>query len=386
MQKYLQLVKGLVQAGILLFQIFPPAIYYFPFLIQKRGFIIPPPSSAMTNFQLPFLATIDTVNVCNLDCATCIKPDWAESSDRMSFELFQKILDKLQIIGIRQVELYNFTEPFLNPEIYKFMAEVKKRGLTLGISSNLSLPHIPKLKECVDLLTEGDWFVIIISGINQEVYEINHRRGKIANVIENIKEIAKSDKRNIVRLRLLHFNYNEGELYAAQKLSQKYGLSFEFFPADGDPINDPYGERKKRQKQAEFGLSYENYSQSFYPDGFYCFFIHSRNIIIDARGNVELCCNNIPRPHNLGSFLDQDISVIQMKRDMHPGCRSCKYHQSWEAKALTKYYLVDPLRVSNVLDHAMKTVCLQRMFAPAFIPDLLNTQDFIDRAIKYFET
>lgn len=149
-QKYLQLVKGLVQAGISLFQIFPPAIYYFPFLIQKRGFIIPPPSSAMTNFQLPFLATIDTVNVCNLDCATCIKPDWAESSDRMSFELFQKILDKLQIIGIRQVELYNFTEPFLNPEIYKFMAEVKKRGLTLGISSNLSLPHIPKLKECVD--------------------------------------------------------------------------------------------------------------------------------------------------------------------------------------------------------------------------------------------
>jgi len=384
LQKYAALLQALIKAGLSPLQIFSPSIFYFPFLIEKRGFIIKPD---MSNFQMPVLATIDTINVCNLNCATCTKPSWQENGERMSFELFKKILDKLQMMGIRAVELYNFTEPFLNPEIYEFMAEVKRRGLSLGISSNLSRPHIPKLKECVDLLTPGDWFVITISGVDQKIYGINHRGGKISNVIENIKEISKSANRNIVTLRLLHFDYNVGELQAAQNLAKEYGLSFQFYPAEGDPINEPYFSRKEKENLLMSGISYYDYDRSFYPDGFYCFFIHSRNIVINHKGNVELCCNTVPRPYDLGSFLEQDISVIQMKRDMHPICRSCKYHSTGEAKSISKACPVDPVKASNILRHGMETICLERAFAPkAFIPELEGTKDFVQKAIKYFET
>lgn len=305
----------------------------------------------------------------------------------MNFEQFKKILDKLQMMGIRQVELYNYTEPFLNPEIYDFMAEVKRRGLTLGISSNLARPHIPKLKKCVDLLEPGDWFVITISGIKQEVYEINHKRGKIADVIDNIKEISKSPKRNIVTLRLLNFDYNKGELEPAKNLAKQYGLSFQHYLAMGDPVNEPYAAQKERKQALDAGISYENYDKSFYPDGFYCFFIHSRNIIINCRGNVELCCQNIQRPYDLGSFLEQDISVIQMKRDMHPVCRSCTYHTTEESKTISQIYPVDPQKASNILEHGMKTACLQRRFAPkAFFRDISGTKDFLTKAIEYFES
>ena len=92
-------------------------------------------------------------------------------------------------MGIKQVELYNYTEPFLHPDLYEFAKEVKKRNLTLGISTNLSLKHIPKLRECVDLLTPGDWFVVTISGINEDIYNINHKGGNINNVLQNLKII-----------------------------------------------------------------------------------------------------------------------------------------------------------------------------------------------------
>lgn len=380
---FVDLFNSLTRQGVVPWQIIPPPIHFFPFLAERLGFIKKP---NLDDFQLPVLATIDTVNACNLDCATCLKPRWQESGEHMSFELFSKCLDKLQIMGIRSVELYNYTEPFLNPEILRFMTEVKKRGLRVGISSNLSLPHIPNLKECTDLLEEGDWFVITISGVNQDIYQINHRKGKIENVIENIKSISKSQNSRRVTLRLLKFDYNLGEMPAARNLAQKYGLSFQWYKAVGSPFDD--GEkRKKHERRVRDGLSYNDYEKAFGADGFYCPFITSRNMVINHKGNVELCCADVTRPYDLGSFLEQDISVLQMKRMFHPLCHSCNFmcESPDEYAALRKVTPVDPARAANVLRHAMDTVCLENMMAPqSFMPGVKDKWDFLCRSIAYF--
>ncbi len=238
-EKCVHMINKLVQRGLSPLQVIPPACYFFPAIAEKKGFICSPLKEQM---QFPFLATIDIVNACNLDCSTCGKNTEQETSEKMSFELFVKILDKLQLMGIRQIELYNYTEPFLHPEIYRFMYEVKRRGLTLGISSNLSLPNIPHLKDCVDLLTRGDWFIVTISGIQQSIYEINHKHGKIINVIQNMKKIKESSKSSLVRLRLLHFDYNETELSAAKILAKECETSFEWFTASHSPFDQDNNE------------------------------------------------------------------------------------------------------------------------------------------------
>lgn len=378
-ENYVSTFNQIVSKGISHTQIMPPPIFYFPLLAEKTGFI---KKANLENFQLPFLATIDIVNMCNLDCATCSKPAWQENNERMSFELFTKILDKLQLIGIRTVELYNYTEPFLHPEIYKFMAEVKRRGLALGISTNLSRPNIPNLKECVDLLRDGDWFVITISGMQQKLYEINHRRGKIENVLNNLKEIAKSANRQHVRLRLLKFDYNVGELQAAVDTANEFGINFEWFPAEGSPFDGCSG-RKERKDLVDRRIGFEEYSDSLSAERRYCFFIHSRNIVINHKGNAELCCRYVQRPYDLGSFLEQDVSVIQLKRDINPVCRSCKYFSTDESKSLTKSCPIDPVKVNNVLIHGMKTACLQRMFSPEGSLEL-NTQDLLNDTVLHF--
>lgn len=378
-KNYVWTFNNAVLKGVAHEQIIPPTVFYFPLLAEKNGFIKKP---NLESFQLPILATIDIVNMCNLDCATCAKPAWQENNERMSFDLFTKILDKLQLIGIRFVELYNYTEPFLHPEIYKFMAEVKRRGLALGISTNLSRPNIPNLKECVDLLRDGDWFVITISGMQQKLYEINHRRGKIENVLDNLKEIAKSANRHCVHLRLLKFDYNVGELQAAVDTANKFGIGFEYYLAEGSPF-EPCSARKERKDLIDKRIGFEEYSDSFSAERRYCFFIHSRNIVINHKGNVELCCQYVQRPYDLGSFLEQDISVIQLKRDMHPVCRSCKYFFTDESKTLIKDFPVDSVKANNVLIHGMKTACLERMFSPEGSLER-RTQDFLNDAVIHF--
>ena len=366
------------------FQRHMEVVLLFSSKAEKEGFIYPVDSECL---QFPILATIDTVNACNLDCATCLKPGWQENGERMGVNLFKRILDKLCLMGIREVELYNYTEPFLNPNIYDFMAEVKHRNLTLGISTNLSLPNIPKLKECVDLLENGDWFVITISGISQDIYEINHRRGKIDNVIENIKNISKSLKRGIGRLRLLDFDYNKGEIPLAMKLAEEYGISFESFPAERSPFN--FDTRKSWEEYIVKGITYNDYDRSSTPDGFYCPFIHSRNIVINHRGNVELCCRDVTRPYDLGSFLDQDISVIQMKRTLHPLCHSCIHQQEApeEWAKLRKYFPVNVGMVSKMMRHAMYTITNERVLAArSFMPELKNDIEFIHLMIEKLST
>ena len=87
------------------------------------------------------------------------------------------------------------------------------------------------------MLTPGDWFVVTISGINEDIYNINHKGGNINNVLQNLKIISESEKRNLVILRLLHFDYNEGEVFEARRLAQQLGMTFQWFTATGNPFN-----------------------------------------------------------------------------------------------------------------------------------------------------
>lgn len=366
-------------AGMHPSQIIPPGVFWTYILAEKRYLIKPVDRNSI---QFPVLATIDTVDMCNLDCVTCGRLVEHETGDKMSFDLFKKILDKLQFMGIKMVELYNYTEPFLNPDFYEFAKEVKNRGMNLGISSNLSLPRIKNLKEVTDLLTGGDWFVITISGLNQEIYEINHRRGKIANVIENIKSISQSSNSHRVTLRLLKFDYNHSEYKAAEELAMKYRLSLQWLDATGSPRDNRNNFKTGSKKIVEQGVSLNAYNKSYDHDGFFCRMIHGRNIVINCRGNVELCCIPFTRPYDLGSFLDQDLTVIQLKRDRHPICHKCSEKVWSQSTSVRRDFPQDETKISNVLMHGMDTLLTIRQLHPMnFYDGVKGTDDYVKNVI-----
>lgn len=321
-KKVLSVLNAVIRnPKIELTQVILPEMAYMKAMAEFRGTVIP---FDKNKAQLPFLATIDIVDTCNLQCRTCPHLGVKNSGDQMDFDLFCRILDKLDLMGIKQVELYNYTEPFLHPDFLRFATEVKRHGFDLGISSNLALPDIQNLKECVDLLEGNDWFVVTISGITQEVYGINHVGGKIKNVIHNLEKISQSENSKHVCLRMLKFDYNLSEVSSAKQLADKYNMSFQWFPAIGSPFLEVPLE-KRFQKAIKKGISLKSAFEAYNTGNSYCKFIHSRNIVIDCHGNVELCCQSVARPYHMGSFLEQDISLIQLRRELSPMCYNCAF-------------------------------------------------------------
>lgn len=92
-----------------LFAINTAILFFTKILAEVTGTVL---NVNLKEAQLPILATIDIVDNCNLSCMTCSREAFANSSGRMDIALFRRILDKLELMGIKQVELYNYTEPF----------------------------------------------------------------------------------------------------------------------------------------------------------------------------------------------------------------------------------------------------------------------------------
>lgn len=377
-KEFIRLAKFLVdEYSCSLYQIIPPSCFFVKALAEYKGVVL---DFDLGQSQLPFLATIDIVDTCNLSCRTCMRDAFSHSSGKMDFDLFVRILDKLQLMNIKQVELYNYTEPFLHPDIYDFMKEVKRRNLTLGISTNLSLKTIPNLEKCVDLLQPGDWFVVTVSGIPKNVYDINHAGGNIDNVINNLKIISRSSQKNMVTLRLLRFDYNEGEIFRVVELANQLGISFQWFPAKGNPFGDSE-EQRRIQSMVQDGMSLEAVGTQFGEDLPYCRFIHCRNIVIDYLGNVEQCCQRVVRPYNLGSFLEQDISVIQFKREISPVCYQCS--DRYELK--DKEFTADYEKIKALMNNAVNTSGIIKELSPVSVySNLQSNSDYLKKVKQYY--
>ena len=100
---------------------------------------------------------------------------------------------------------------------------------------------------------------------------------------------------------------------------------------------------------------------------------------------MELCCRDVTRPYDLGSFLDQDISVIQMKRTFHPLCHSCVHYKEAveEWNELRKYFPVQPNKVACLLEHAMHTIGMERRLSPrSYMANLKTDKEFITRVME----
>jgi len=131
---------------------------------------------------------IDTNSACNLMCRTCPRGVRVMKNERkfMDYSLFKSIIDKAKINNIRSLEMHNWTEPFLHPQLTEFAAYAKAKDFSVCISSNLALPNISHLAA---ILQEIDTLYVSVSGFTQATYSINHKCGKIDNVKNNLEKI-----------------------------------------------------------------------------------------------------------------------------------------------------------------------------------------------------
>ena len=278
------------------------------------------------------LINIDIVNTCNLHCVTCPRGRREEINtvDKMSLDLFGMIIKKASTYNDRSVNLYNWSEPFLCDDLHAYIDIADKYGLEAYVSTNLSLRGIKeKLKKV--LYTGKGYMVASVSGFSQKMHQINHRGGDISIVKDNLRFISDCYRRKAfewgVAVKFLDFGYNSHEIAPFKTWSETLpGIGFSMIPGEGEPLKaipENHQDDAAFHSGAAAAARYlGDFSGSFLRLNKICDLFFDMNI--DCKGDVFLCCivpNNTL--FKLGSFLDDSIDKILIRRFLHPFCQVC---------------------------------------------------------------
>ncbi|NQU77938.1 radical SAM protein, partial [Candidatus Falkowbacteria bacterium] len=177
----------------------------------------------------PLNLTICSGNICNLSCSLCPVGQNASGREKgfMKFETLKKIIDECGAY-LYHIDLFNWGEPLLNPEIFKMIRYAKDHKIDVAISSNLN--HFND-KICENIITSGlDTLIISLDGGSQESSEKYQKHNNFSNVIENIKKIVQKKqelKKNtpFIQWRFLVNSYNYHEIPKARKLAHQLKIN-----------------------------------------------------------------------------------------------------------------------------------------------------------------
>src|SRR5262249_53767760 len=132
----------------------------------------------------------------------------------MHLEPYLHLLDEIGAY-LLLVEVFNWGEPLLHPDLPAIIAAASGRGISTRVNTNLSVPLSEHDAERLVASGLSDLFVSI-DGATQEVYERYRVHGNLELVIHNCRLIAEAKRRlrsalPRLTLQFLQFPCNEGD-------------------------------------------------------------------------------------------------------------------------------------------------------------------------------
>ncbi len=308
-------------------------------------------------FGRPYILFVDTMNVCNLRCPLCPTGTGMKGrrKGRMEPRVFERVLQELGPYA-RQLWLYNWGEPLLNPDIFDFVHRAARRGIRTKLSSNMNLFN----KEMAEQMVRsglGD-LIISLDGVHPQTYETYRVGGDFEQVKANVrllsetKEALRSDRPRTI-LQFIVFKHNEHEVPAIKELATELGVDdVEVFGGDiGGEGHTPYTGRAETREMAEKWLSrnpeHRGYWDYFSEDGYlnpsHCWFLW-RAAIVNWDGSVSPCCNVYRESDDFGNIMEQPFRQIWNNTQFRSAralfasgngaqgtrtvCSTCKYFRS----------------------------------------------------------
>lgn len=246
----------------------------------------------------PIILVIDPSNTCNLKCRLCITGIGKNIRKKqfLSFKNFKKILD---VLGPRAVklDLFNWGEPFLNPDIFKMIKYAGKYKLQITVSSNLNY-FPPKFAQ--KIINAGLHRIIIsLHGASQKTYSKYSRGGNFEKVMKNIKLLVEEKKLRgkkdpEIVWRFLVTKDNQRELKKASLYSKNLGLDiFEPIPIKLGAGLNPRQFSRSVTKEYDFlpgDKNYRLYNKKAPRSTTRSCFWPWEIVTIEPDGNIQPCC------------------------------------------------------------------------------------------------
>lgn len=251
--------------------------------------------------SFPYLLVMDVTNVCNLRCPFCPTNNrQGREKGFMSLSLFKEAIDTLKDY-VYLVNLFNWGEPLLHPQIYEMIKYANQNNIFTVVSSNFNCSFDEESAK--QMIESGlEYLYVAIDGISQETYSKYRGGGDFNTVISNVSILLKVREKMrasnpFIEWRYLVFRHNEFGIETAKKMAKNLGIDKISF--EGGSTED-MGDRK--------GLDRENwlpadtrYRRTYLSEQTKCDWLW-RNLVINVNGAVSACCWSFKPEDDFGRF------------------------------------------------------------------------------------
>ncbi|MBI9060142.1 MAG: SPASM domain-containing protein [Labilibaculum sp.] len=178
--------------------------------------------------------SIDAATICQLKCPECsntkgIIKNGIIGSGYLKFSDFKKLIQENP--EIKSIELSNWGEIFLNPDLNKILKYSFQKGIKLSAGNGVNFNDVSE--SVIESLVKYQFGYInfSIDGASQNTYETYRIKGQYSKVISNIKKLnfykAKYGA-TLPRLswQFIVFGHNEHEIPVAKKFSEELNMTF----------------------------------------------------------------------------------------------------------------------------------------------------------------
>lgn len=284
---------------------------------------------------------IDVAGSCNLKCPSCAVGNMPvkKAKGLMKLSVFEAVLDKIQAEqrAIRNesvfIDLYNWGEPTLHPDLPKIISMVRSKGIGCGISSNLNIS-----KNIRDVIKSNpSYFRISVSGFYNENYKETHLGGNIDDVKRNMHEIRniinEYNLDTIVQVGYHVYRHNSRDEFDMMA-NLCFDLGFLFSPVvaalmpaekmvsiidNGSTGGDEEIIRKMILHPSEYPDAYMSRRHEFVE----CEYKRSRTTI-NFDGSVSLCCATYNDEQIVAkNFLETEFEEISRRKTYNSFCKKC---------------------------------------------------------------
>ena len=203
----------------------------------------------MSKIITPGKIHLEASTLCQLHCPCCTTASRDIESGvgfgYLKFSDFKKLLDEKR--GAKEIELSNFGEIFLNPELHAIIRYAYEKHVRLYADNGVNFNTVTdEMLECL-VKYRFQRLSVSIDGATQQTYQKYRIKGDFNTVIDNIRKLNAYKIKFHTSLphliwQFVIFGHNEHEIPAAKKLSIELGMTFHpklSWDLDFSPVKNP---------------------------------------------------------------------------------------------------------------------------------------------------
>ncbi len=177
---------------------------------------------------------LETSSICQLRCPVCPTGNRSNKNravgwGHLKFEDFRKFSEENP--SVKYIELSNWGEIFLNPELNEIIKYSAEKNITLTANNGVNLNSASD--EVIESLVKYKFRSITVSidGASNETYSIYRQGGNFDRVISNIRKINNykklfNSKYPKLSWQFVIFGHNEHEIPTAEKMAKELDMDF----------------------------------------------------------------------------------------------------------------------------------------------------------------